>query len=201
MHRRATPAKCRMIHGMYLGVDCGTQSLKVMAWDPDSESLASSFQSYDLIPGLPPGHKEQHPQTWIDALDTCMARLAGRGCRPVPGTSHRRLRAAARTRAPGPVGPGPETGQALERHQHRRPVPANTGGGRRTRRLPGGDREQSPTRIHRLQDPVGQGERARNLPPGRHHAPPSRLSEPVPDRRKDGRSGRRLRDGLLPGGP
>ena len=64
---------------MYLGVDCGTQSLKVIAWDPGSESLISSSQGYDLISGLPPGHKEQHPQTWIDALDTCMERLAGQG--------------------------------------------------------------------------------------------------------------------------
>ena len=64
---------------MYLGVDCGTQSLKVVPWDPDSESLVSISQGYDLIPGLPPGHKEQHPQSWIDALDACMARLAVQG--------------------------------------------------------------------------------------------------------------------------
>lgn len=64
---------------MYLGVDCGTQSLKVIAWDPNSAALVSSSQSYELIPGLPPGHKEQHPQEWIDALDVCMDRIAGRG--------------------------------------------------------------------------------------------------------------------------
>ena len=64
---------------MYLGVDCGTQSLKVIAWDPGSESLISSSQGYGLISGLPPGHKEQHPQTWIEALDACMERLAGQG--------------------------------------------------------------------------------------------------------------------------
>jgi xylulokinase len=64
---------------MYLGVDCGTQSLKVVGWDPDSESLVSSSESCDLISGLPPGHKEQHPQDWIDALDACMKRLAGLG--------------------------------------------------------------------------------------------------------------------------
>ena len=64
---------------MYLGVDCGTQSLKVVAWNPDSESLIASSQSYGLISGLPPGHKEQHPQTWIDALDAGMERLAGQG--------------------------------------------------------------------------------------------------------------------------
>lgn len=64
---------------MYLGVDCGTQSLKVIVWDPGSESLISSSQGYSLITGLPPGHKEQHPQTWIDALEACMERLAEQG--------------------------------------------------------------------------------------------------------------------------
>ena len=64
---------------MYLGVDCGTQSLKVIAWDPDSDSLDSSSQAYDLIPGLPPGHKEQHPQEWIDSLEACIKRLAFQG--------------------------------------------------------------------------------------------------------------------------
>ena len=64
---------------MYLGVDCGTQSLRVIAWDPHSGSLASSSQDYGLISGLPPGHKEQHPQDWIDALETCMGRLGDRG--------------------------------------------------------------------------------------------------------------------------
>ena len=64
---------------MYLGVDCGTQSLKVISWEPDSASLVSSSRSYDLISGLSPGHKEQHPQDWIDALDACMKRLAGLG--------------------------------------------------------------------------------------------------------------------------
>jgi len=68
-----------MFRGMFLGVDCGTQSLKVIAWNPDSKSLVSSSQSYELIPGLPPGHKEQHPHVWIDALEACMDRLASRG--------------------------------------------------------------------------------------------------------------------------
>ena len=62
---------------MYLGIDCGTQSLKVVAWDPDSSTLVSNSRSYDLISGLPPGHKEQHPQDWIDALNACLHRLAG----------------------------------------------------------------------------------------------------------------------------
>ncbi len=62
-----------------LGIDCGTQSLKCLAWDSATGQVVSSSQSYDLIPGLPPGHKEQHPREWLDALDGCIASLGQRG--------------------------------------------------------------------------------------------------------------------------
>ena len=52
---------------MYIGIDCGTQSLKVLVWDPINGTFDSASKSYDLIGKLPPGHKEQHPSTWIDA--------------------------------------------------------------------------------------------------------------------------------------
>lgn len=52
-----------------LGIDCGTQSTKTIALDGESGAvLASASQAYDLIPGLPAGHAEQHPQTWLDAM-------------------------------------------------------------------------------------------------------------------------------------
>lgn len=60
---------------IYLGIDCGTQSLKVLAWHPERGVLGVASRSYDLIPGLPPGHKEQHPSDWLDALDSCMQEL------------------------------------------------------------------------------------------------------------------------------
>lgn len=63
---------------IYLGVDCGTQSLKVLAWSPEQGALAAASRPYDLIDGLPPGHKEQHPAWWIEALEACIAELAGR---------------------------------------------------------------------------------------------------------------------------
>ena len=54
-----------------LGIDSGTQSTKTIALDLDTgEILASAAQAYGLIDGLPPGHLEQEPQTWIDAVDT-----------------------------------------------------------------------------------------------------------------------------------
>lgn len=66
-----------------LGIDSGTQSTKTIALDLDSgEILASASKGYGLIEGLPPGHLEQDPQTWVDAVDAtvreCLAKLEGR---------------------------------------------------------------------------------------------------------------------------
>ncbi len=53
---------------LLLGIDSGTQSTKVLVVDSrDGKVLAAAAQSYDLIPNLPPGAKEQHPHTWRDA--------------------------------------------------------------------------------------------------------------------------------------
>src|SRR5512140_3322882 len=53
---------------LLLGIDSGTQSTKVLVVDArDGKVVASAAQTYDLIPGLPPGAKEQHPHTWRDA--------------------------------------------------------------------------------------------------------------------------------------
>src|SRR5688572_17138181 len=53
---------------LLLGIDSGTQSTKVVVVDArDGKVLASASQTYELIPKLPPGAKEQHPHTWRDA--------------------------------------------------------------------------------------------------------------------------------------
>jgi xylulokinase len=53
-----------------LGIDSGTQSTKTIALDVESgKILASASQAYGLIEGLPPGHLEQEPQIWLDAVD------------------------------------------------------------------------------------------------------------------------------------
>jgi xylulokinase len=53
---------------LILGIDSGTQSTKVLVVDAiKGRVLASAAQSYGLLPGLPPGAKEQHPHTWKDA--------------------------------------------------------------------------------------------------------------------------------------
>src|SRR5206468_12380875 len=58
---------------LFLGIDSGTQSTKALVVDArDGKVLASAAQAYDLIPGLPPGAKEQHPHTWRDATASAM---------------------------------------------------------------------------------------------------------------------------------
>jgi xylulokinase len=55
---------------IYLGIDCGTQSTKTIALDAETgRIIASAAQAYDVLPGLPPGHLEQNPATWTDAVD------------------------------------------------------------------------------------------------------------------------------------
>jgi hypothetical protein len=53
----------------FIGIDSGTQSSKTILLDADSgEVITSASQAYELIEGLPAGHKEQHPQAWLDAV-------------------------------------------------------------------------------------------------------------------------------------
>jgi len=55
---------------IYLGIDCGTQSTKTIALDAESgRIIATASQSYEVLPGLPPGHLEQNPSTWVEAVD------------------------------------------------------------------------------------------------------------------------------------
>ncbi len=53
----------------FIGIDSGTQSTKAILLDAASgEIVASASRAYELIEGLPAGHKEQHPGEWIDAV-------------------------------------------------------------------------------------------------------------------------------------
>jgi len=55
---------------IYLGIDCGTQSTKTLALDADTgRIIARAAESYEVLPGLPPGHLEQNPATWVEAVD------------------------------------------------------------------------------------------------------------------------------------
>src|SRR5689334_16485438 len=60
---------------LLLGIDSGTQSTKALVVDSrDGKVLASAAQEYELIPNLPPGAKEQHPDTWREATASAIRR-------------------------------------------------------------------------------------------------------------------------------
>ncbi len=53
---------------LIIGIDSGTQSTKALVVDAKSgKVLGAGSAAYDLIPNLPPGAKEQHPEDWTDA--------------------------------------------------------------------------------------------------------------------------------------
>jgi xylulokinase len=57
----------------FLGIDSGTQSTKAIVLDLETGRIVASGQSsYELIEGLPPGHLEQEPETWIRAVENCI---------------------------------------------------------------------------------------------------------------------------------
>lgn len=61
------------MRNLLIGIDSGTQSTKAVVVDAKTgEVLGSGSQTYDLIPHLPPGAKEQHPHTWRDAAATAI---------------------------------------------------------------------------------------------------------------------------------
>lgn len=61
---------------LFIGIDSGTQSTKAILYDVGkAKVLASAQQKYGMIEGLPEGHLEQHPRTWIDAVDVTVAEV------------------------------------------------------------------------------------------------------------------------------
>src|SRR3954454_12954634 len=61
------------MRSLLIGVDSGTQSTKVLVVDANSGKVwGSGSVAYDLIPNLPPGAKEQKPETWREATAEAM---------------------------------------------------------------------------------------------------------------------------------
>jgi xylulokinase len=64
---------------LYVGVDSGTQSVKVVALDLETGRVVAEARApHHLIEGLPPGHMEQHPQEWVSAMDAAMGQVASK---------------------------------------------------------------------------------------------------------------------------
>lgn len=62
--------------GLAIGFDVGTQGTKGLVVDLESSAVvARAARGYDLIEGLPAGHAEQHPATWVDAVRAVAAEL------------------------------------------------------------------------------------------------------------------------------
>ncbi|MFN0129820.1 MAG: xylulokinase [Verrucomicrobiales bacterium] len=66
-----------------LGIDSGTQSTKCIVLDVETgDLLAQASAKYGLIDGLEPGHLEQHPSDWVEAVETtvrsCLAAVGDR---------------------------------------------------------------------------------------------------------------------------
>ncbi|MCU0866800.1 MAG: xylulokinase [Planctomycetes bacterium] len=54
---------------LYLGFDVGTQSTKALVIDAVRHTVVARGASpHTLLPGLPPGHLEQHPRQWLEAV-------------------------------------------------------------------------------------------------------------------------------------
>lgn len=71
------------MRNLLIGIDSGTQSTKALVVDAkNGEVLGSGVQTYELIPDLPPGAKEQHPNSWREAAAAAI-RQALRGAKAV----------------------------------------------------------------------------------------------------------------------
>lgn len=73
-----------MVKEYFIGIDNGTQSTKTIVIDGESgKVLGKAVKEHTFIEGLPPGHKEQDPTVWIDALmETVKAAIRAAGIDP-----------------------------------------------------------------------------------------------------------------------
>ncbi len=63
---------------IFLGMDCGTQSTKTIAFDFEAGRLiASAARACGFVPGLPPGAMEQNPGDWVVAADETIREVLG----------------------------------------------------------------------------------------------------------------------------
>ncbi len=59
---------------LFIGIDSGTQSTKTVVLDFETGAiLAHASEKYEVLDGLPPGHMEQHPSSWTNAVENTIA--------------------------------------------------------------------------------------------------------------------------------
>jgi D-xylulose kinase len=64
---------------LFIGIDSGTQSTKAVVLDLEQRKvIAEARAPHTLIPGLPAGHMEQHPQDWTGALNNVIAAVVAK---------------------------------------------------------------------------------------------------------------------------
>lgn len=57
------------LRNLFIGIDSGTQSTKALVLDSDTRQVVGEGAArYGLLPNLPPGAKEQNPETWSNAV-------------------------------------------------------------------------------------------------------------------------------------
>lgn len=64
----------------FIGIDSGTQSTKALVVCEDGRIVGRGQAHYGLIEGLGVGHKEQHPQTWVDAMVAAVRGALAEAC-------------------------------------------------------------------------------------------------------------------------
>ena len=60
---------------LYAGIDAGTQSLKVVVYDPATKQVVASASEALALDSRDDGSREQEPSAWADAMRACFGRI------------------------------------------------------------------------------------------------------------------------------
>ena len=72
---------------MFIGIDIGTTATKAILVDDDQKQLASATKAYP-VSSPKPGHAEQHPDTWVEAVKSVLTKLRGEAPIAYAAVSH-----------------------------------------------------------------------------------------------------------------
>ncbi len=101
----AAPQASRSLpESLWLGLDVGTQGTKALLLDAEGEGhvLGRGASHYGLIEDLPAGHMEQHPSTWLAAIEEAVSAALQDAAAGVAGNAGQNV--AARVRGIGVSG-------------------------------------------------------------------------------------------------